>query len=67
MQWRKHIQRLGLEVLVFFLVFAAIVFVATGRDSVVDSIYMGAIAALFYGGATYVLRARTISRQHDGR
>lgn len=67
MQWSKYLQRLVLEVLVFFLAFATIIYFATDQDSVVGAISMGAIAAVCYAGVTYVLRERTISRQRDSR
>lgn len=67
MRWSKYLQRLVLEVVVFFLAFAVIVYFATGRDSVVSALYMGAIAAVCYAGVTYILRERTVSRQRDSR
>lgn len=67
MQWRKHAQRLGFEVLTFFVLFAIIVFLVTGRDSIGDSLYMGAVGAIFYGVVTYLLRERTLRGQRDSR
>lgn len=67
MRWGKYLQRMVLEVTIFFLAFAAIIYFATGQDSVLSSIYMGIIASIFYAGTTYILRERTISRQRDSR
>lgn len=67
MQWRKYVQRLGVEVLAFFLVFGIVVFVVTGRDSIADSVYTAAVGAIFYGVVTFILRERSLSRQRDSR
>ncbi len=56
---------MGIELLLFFVSCSVVFYFVSGQESVAGAIQMGAIATIFYGIITFVLRQRAIRRQDE--
>lgn len=65
MIWSAYLRRMALELIVFLVVASVVFYVVNNRGSLIDAIYMGLIATLFYGGITYILRQRATRKRDD--
>jgi hypothetical protein len=65
MTWYPYLRRLAIELVLFLIVSSIVFYFVSGQDSVVGAINMGVIAAIFYGGVTFILRQRTIRSQDE--
>ncbi len=64
MTWSSYLRRMALELLIFFLVCAAVIYLVTGRDNLASAINTALLATFFYGTITFVLRQRALRSQN---
>ncbi|TVR73773.1 MAG: hypothetical protein EA415_06980 [Sphaerobacteraceae bacterium] len=64
MTWSSYLRRMALELLIFFLICAAVFYLVTGRDDPATAVNTSLIATLFYGTITFVLRQRALRNQN---